>query len=275
MKKDVQPILIPYDFTSVSDVAIEHAANLAKLTNQPLIILNILDESTLKFLKSHDKIEHFLKTNLEVLCKKVIKKHNVSADFLIKKGSILSISDTAKELNISYMFIGIDQPHTLASKVFKMIGCSPAPVYVIQGNIKWKDVKTIVFPVDSFEETRQKISCTMKIAKLTNASVKLFSIYLRDKEKQYYQDVRLKQIEKQLRENEIPYTSEYAKEEEKFPDELLKYAEANNGDLFILMKTPRLYFANIFINPVDKKVLLNTQNIPSIYINHRDVGRYY
>ena len=171
--------------------------------------------------------------------------------------------------------MGIDQPHTLASKVFKMIGVSPVPVYVVQGDIKWKGVKNIVFPVDSFEETRQKITCTINLAKLTKATVKLFSVKLKDKERQYFQDARLKQIEKQLLENEIPYTSEYAnKEEEKFPDELLKYAQINNGDLFILMKTPRLYFANLYINPIDKKVLLNSQNIPSIYVNPKEIGSF-
>ncbi|NTW31798.1 MAG: universal stress protein [Bacteroidetes bacterium] len=272
---DTQPILIPYDFTSVSDIAIEHAANLAKLAKKSLILLNILDDSTLKFLKSHDKMDQFLKTNLENLSNKVSKKYNVPTDFLIKKGNILSITDMAKELSISYMFIGIDQPHTLASKIFKMIGNSPAPVYVVQGDIKWKSIKTIVFPVDSFEETRQKISCTIKVARINNSTVKLFSIFLRNKERQYYQDVRLKQIEKLLQTNEIPYTSEYAKEdEEKFPDELLKYAEENKSDLFILMKTPRLYFSNLFINPVDKKILLNAMNIPSIYVNPKDIGIY-
>ncbi|MFA4851473.1 MAG: universal stress protein [Bacteroidales bacterium] len=273
--KENHPILVPYDFTSVSDVAIIHAASIAKLTGYPLIILNIVDESTQKFLKQHNQIEKFLNINLEKICEKTRKNFHVKVSFLIKKGSIISIRNIAENLHISYMFIGIDQPHTLASQVLRMIGNSPAPVYVVQGNIKWKDINTIVFPVDSYEETRQKISCTIIIAKYTNATVRLFSIKLRNKERQYTQDVRVRQIEKMLLEKEIPFVTDYATRDEKeFPDELPEYATTNNADLFILMKTPTLYFNNLFINPIDKKVLLNSQNIPSIYINPRDVGRY-
>jgi hypothetical protein len=269
------PILIPYDFTSVSDKAIEHAARISKLTRSPLIILNIVDESTLKFLKRHNYLEKFLNIGLEKICEKIRNKFHVKVTFLIKKVGVYSIRDIAEKMHISFMVIGIDQPQTLASKVLRMIGNSPSPVYVVQGDIKWKNINTIVFPVDSYEETRQKISCTIKIAKYTKATVRLFSVKLKDKERQYFQDVRVRQIEKMLLEKEIPFITDYATRDEKeFSDELPEYAAAHNADLFILMKTPRLYFNNTYINPIDKKVLLNSQNIPSIYINPRDMGRY-
>jgi len=269
------PILVPYDFTPVSDVALAHAAGYSQICGNPIIILNIVDDSTLKFLKHHNQIDQFLNTKLKGISEEITNKYNVKTSFLIRKGNIISIRNIAEELAISIMFIGIDQPQTLASKVLKVVGSSPAPVYVVQGEIQWKEIRTLVFPVDDFEETRQKISCTVKLAKETNAKVKLLSITLEDRDRQLSQEVRVKQIEKILFENRIPFTTEYAKQKEKnFADELLEYAQLNNGDIFILMKTPRTFFPNLFISPVDKKVLLNSNNIPSIYINPRDVGRY-
>lgn len=269
------PILVPYDFTPVSDVALAHAACYSQICGCPIVVLNIVDESTQKFLKSHNQIDQFLNTKLKGICETIANKYNVKTSFLVRKGKIITIRNIAKELAISYMFIGIDQPQTLASKVLKVVGSSPAPVYVLQNDMQWKDIKTIVFPVDDFEETRQKISCTVKLAKLTNASVKLLSITLDDRDRQLNQEVRVKQIEKILFENKISFTTEYGKQKEKdFADELLEYAKNNGGDIFILMKTPRTFFPNLFISPIDKKVLLNSNNIPSIYINPRDVGRY-
>jgi hypothetical protein len=272
----VNPILIPYDFTSISDVAIEHAANMSQLTGHPLILLNIVDESTQKFIKQNNITEESLKTSLEKICKKIEEKFHLHVDYLLRKTDILSICNIAEELKIPFMFIGIDQYHNIASKVLKMIGNSPAPVYIVQGNIEWKNISTIAFPVDSFEETRQKISCTIKVAKHTKATVRLFSIKIKNKERQNIQQMRVKQIEKLLREKGIPFVTDYAKnDEKKFPDELLEYAETNNSDIFVLMKTPRSYFANLFINPIDKKVLFNSKNIPSIYVNPKEMSNNY
>ncbi len=273
--KEINPILIPYDFTSVSDIALDHAAHFAQLFEQPVTILNIVDESTKKFLGQNNKEEQLLNIDLENICKKTENKFHVKVNYLIRKGNILSIHDIAKDMNISFMFIGIDQLHTLASKVLQMISNFLAPIYVVQGNIEWKDIKTIVFPVDGTEDTLQKIFYTINIAKHTNATVRLFSINLTSKERQYVQSVRIEKIEKLLLENKIPFITDYATPIEKeFPNELLEYATANNADLFILMKTPRLFFADMFINPIDKKVLLNSQNIPSIYITSGYTGKY-
>jgi nucleotide-binding universal stress UspA family protein len=271
---EINPILIPYDFTSVSDIALDHAAHFAQLYEQPITILNIVDKSTNKFLEQHNKEEQLLNIDLENICKQTENKFHVKVNYLIKKGNINSIHDIAKELNISFMFIGIDQLHTLASKILQMISNFLAPVYVVQGNIEWKDIKTVVFPIDGTEDTLQKIFYTINIAKLTDSTVKLFSVNLTDKERRYIQSVRVNKIEKLLLENNIPFITDYATRIEKeFPNELIEYAKANNANLLILMKTPRLFFADMFINPIDKKVLLNSKNIPSLYITSGDAGR--
>jgi len=273
--KNNHPILAPYDFTSVSDVALTHAAKFCQLSGKPLIVLNVEDISTQKFLKQHNQIGQFLNDRLKGICENVSSTYNIKVSYLIRSGNILSIRKIADELSISFMFIGIDQPHSIASNVFKVIGTSPAPVYVVQGDIESKNIRNIIFPVDGFEETRQKITCAVKVAKLTSANVKLFSIKLNEREQQLSQEVRVKQIEKVLYEDQVPFTTEYAiRKENEFADELMEYAISNKGDIFILMKTPRTFFPNLFINPIDKKVLMNPLNIPSIYVNPRDVGRY-
>jgi len=266
------PVMVPYDFTSVSDVVLTHAGNYCRISNRPLMVLNIVDNSTRKFLKQQNLVEKNLEAKLEEICQNLSSKFNISASFIIRKTNILSIRKIAAELNISFMFIGIDQPQRSASKVLKLIGTSPAPVYVLQGDVEWKPFKTIIFPVDEFEETRQKINLVYRLAKLTATTVKLFSITLNKRDYQINQEVRVKQIERKLLDNKIPFTTEYAKlKQENFANELLDYTQANRGDVLILMKTPRVYFPNLYISKFDKKILLNSHNIPSIYINARDV----
>jgi len=269
------PIMVPYDFTPVSDVALAHASNIGLKSNRSLKVVNIVDNSTRKFLKSNNLSDKNLPEKLEEICRNVREKYNIPASFLIKKGSISSMRKIAENLVISSMFIGIDQPQSGASQILKLIGKCPAPVYVVQGDIEWKPIKTIIFPVDEFEETRQKISVVFRLAAIENVVVKLLSITLRNRDFQICQEVRVKQIEKKLYKEKIAFTTEYAKLDKKvFADELLEYAQANNGDVMILMKTPRIYFSNMYISKFDKKILLNSKHIPSIYVNALDLGLY-
>lgn len=273
---NVHPIVVPYDFTPVSDIAIDHAAQMAKLFNNPITLINIIDKSTQYFIRSNNLIENLLNTKLKEICEVASKKYNIPVNFVIRKSRIIKIRKIADDLHASMMVIGIDQPKSAVSQVLRMIGTSPAPVYVIQKQLDWKPFKTIVFPVDKFEETRQKVSCCVKLAKTTNANVKLFSIKKKLWSDQQKQDVVIKQIKKVLIENNIPFTLDHSKgKEENFEDEILEFGKAQNADLFILMKTPQVYFANTFFHKGDKKVLLNAHNIPAVYVNSRDYGRYY
>ena len=267
------PILVPYDFTDISDTALFHAAHIAQLKNLPLILLNIFEKSTQNFLNKHKG--KTLNEYMENICEKYSKEFDIKVGFIIKKEKVLLVSETAKELNISYMFIGIDQSHTAASKLLRMLGNSPAPVYVVHENVEWRDIKTIVFPVDSFKETIQKTSCAIKIAKHTNATIRLFSITLKDSNLQTIQEKRVKQIQQLLTDNGVNFITDFASRDEKnFPDELSDYAKKNNADLFILMKTPKKFLANILTNPVDIKFLFNSQNTPSIYVNRNNTSLY-
>jgi hypothetical protein len=269
------PILIPYDFTEVSDTAISHAARFSQKTGFPIIIYNIIDESTENYLKRHNQIDNFLNSKLDLICKDTIAKYKIEVSFQIKRGKILSIREIADELKASFLFIGIDQPHTNASEVMKVICTSPAPVYIVQGNYEFLDPKCIIFPVDEFEETRQKVQCAVTCSKLFNATINLFSMKPSDKSQLFKQNVIVSQIERVLHGEHVPFTTEYAKDKPSyFADELLEYAEKFDATMFVLMKTPRI-FSPSKITTGDKRVLLNSQNIPAFYVNPRDVGRYY
>ena len=98
--KKEHPILVPYDFTPVSNTAISHAATFSKLCGQPIIVLNIVDESTQKFLKHHNQMDQFLNTQLDNICKSAAKKFKVPVSYLIRKSKVLSIRDIAEELAI-------------------------------------------------------------------------------------------------------------------------------------------------------------------------------
>lgn len=269
------PIMVPYDFTAVSDTAISHAARFSQVTKNPLIVLNIIDQSTEQFLKLHNQMDQFLNSKLEKICNDISAKYNIEATYLIRRTDIVSIRKIADEQSISFLFIGIDQPHTNASKVMKVVCTSPAPVYVVQSEYEFTEPKNIIFPVDDFTETRQKVQCAVTCSKLFKATIKLFSISPSDKTQRFKQNVIVSQLERVLHEERVPFTSEYAKgRPADFGDEILEFAQSFEAKLLVLMKTPRIFTPGKMIAG-EKKLLLNSNNIPVFYVNPRDVGRYY
>ena len=56
----------------------------------------------------------------------------------------------------------------------------------------------------------------------------------------------------------------------------LKEMLANcDADIFILMKKPRSIITKLFTKSIDNKIIFNSQNIPSIYVNPKDIGNNY
>lgn len=269
------PIMVPYDFTSVSDTAIRHAARFSQITGSSVSIYNTIDASTENYLKQHNQIDQFIHSKLDLICKDIIAKYEIDANYQIKRGEILTIPKIADEIKASFLFMGIDQPHTTSSDVMKVLCTSPAPVYIVQGDYEFLDPKCIVFPVDEFEETRQKVQCAITCSRLFNATINLFSMKPGNKDQLFKQNVIVSQIERLLHKEQVPYTTEYAKEKPSyFADELLEYAQMFDATLLVLMKTPRV-FSSSKISTEEKKVLLNSLSIPVIIVNPKDVGRYY
>lgn len=269
------PVVVPYDFTHLSDVAIDHAVQIARLCNYPITLLNIIDKSTQHYIREHNLNKIHLDSKLNSLCEEHTKKHNIPFNYIIKKGSILSIRKMAAKLQASYMVIGIEKPKSSVSAILRMIGKSPVPVYIIQDHISCKPFKSIIFPIDGFKETRQKTLCAIRLAKGSGAQINLFSIKKNNEGRQDRQNAIIGQIKRTLSEYAVPFTFSFARGSRKaFADELLDFAKKAKGDLFVLMKTPRIYFTNTIFYKVDKKVLLNTENTPVVYINSNDIGRY-
>lgn len=265
-------ILTIYDFSDVANSTVTHAAKFAQLCNQSLVVLNLLDTKTLQTLKGEKQPTDVLKTKLKSLCDEISKTYTIEVSSIIKKAKTTSIQNIAHELGSTFIFTGIDNPQENLKNTLKLINSTTKPLYMVKKENEWRDIKTILIPIDDFAEARQKALYAIRIARQTNASVKLFSKTLKDKGLQKTQEVRVKQIEKKFIEYDIPYTTTFAKRLEKdYAEELMDFATHVNADITILMKTPMVFFENTFMNKNDKKILFHFNHTPLVFINPKDI----
>jgi nucleotide-binding universal stress UspA family protein len=272
MLKDRNPkLLLPYDFTEVSKFAIQHAIALAKIFGYSITLLNIYDSSTRKFLRENGLAKADLDAKLQETADSIKQSGNVDADHFFKKGSIKTIRRLSDELKVSLMVIGIDEPKLRVSPILKVVSKSPVPVMVVQQQCELFDYKHLLFPLDDFPGSRQKVGWAARLAKLTSAKVSIFASNQSDKEKRYKQIRVVEQVEEFFHKRGIPYTSQYAEGNIKsFPDEALKFGIDQKCDVFIIMYQPKKAFSSV--TQLDKKLIFNDSRIPVLCVNTRDVG---
>jgi nucleotide-binding universal stress UspA family protein len=264
-------ILLPYDFTEVSKYAIKHAVGIAQQFNFSIKILNILDTSTKMYLHlSHIPFKD-IDFVLKETCDFIKADKDIQVDYLYRKGHIGTIHDIVKELNVAYVIMGIDEPRSNSSPVMKMVGKSPKPVLVVQQKSEYNGYKNILFPLDNFPSSRQKVSYAARIAKATGAMIHIFSMQISNPTEKHKHAKIVEQVEQYFKKNEISYVTTFAKGDEKqYSAELQEYVVSKRYDLMIIMHRPPTFFA--VVDEMDKRLIFNSVNIPVVCVNPKVLG---
>jgi len=261
-----KPILIPTDFTVVTQYAIESAAPFAKKSNAGIVLLHIVK-------KSSDIPEAIVKVESEA--EKLSKEYGVPMQGIVREGTIFTtVGETVTELDAGLVFMGTHgirgmQKFT-GSWALKVIISSKAPIYVTQTLPKKTTVDRIVFPVDFRRENREKIGWAYYVAKLFNSKVYIFrSEPAKDKKLEQNVRINLSFTEKFLRSKNVDFEVAVAKGDESFAKESLKYAEDVNADLLLITTTKGISLMDYILGPVEEDLINNNANIPVMCINPR------
>jgi nucleotide-binding universal stress UspA family protein len=268
----VSSILFPYDFSEVSDYALKHAVINAKRFGYHIKLLNILDSRTRAYMKLNHLKEEGLKGVLSEMCEKIMKETpGLKAEYHFRPGSIKTMCKLATELGVRYMVLGIDEPKSNATEILEVTAISPVPVFVVQQGATLSEFKHLLFPIDDFHATLQKVGWTKRIAKKSGAKVSIFSINQTNAEKLYKHKKIIRQVEEFFDKFNVKTETHFAKGKiSEFPDEALAFGLENKCDCFIIMHRPKKRFSSVAT--IDKKLMFNDGKIPVLCVNIRDVG---
>ena len=267
MENQSKPILVPTDFTVVSQYAIESAVPFAKASNAEVVLLHIVK-------KSSEIPEAITKVELEA--EKLTKEHGVTMKGIVREGTIFTaVGEAVTELDASLVFMGTHGITGLqkltGSWALKVILSSKAPIIVAQTHPKKMSVNRIAFPIDYKRENREKIGWAYYVAKMFNAKVYVFRAEPA-KDRKIEQNIRTNLVftERFLRSKNVDFEVAVAKGNESFAKESVQYAEEINADL-VLITTTKLVTKIDFVlgPPVEQTIINNEFNIPVMCINPR------
>lgn len=159
----------------------------------------------------------------------------------------------------------------IGSNAYKIVTYSPCPIITVRkDDADVSPLKTILLPIDSSRQTRQKVPFTCYLAKAYGAKIHLASMYsskvknVRDMVDRYAEQT-LEYIE----EKEIDVVHVKI-EAENLTDAAIKYGEEINADLISIMTEQETSTANLLMGAYAQQ-MVNHSAIPVLSIRNKSI----
>jgi nucleotide-binding universal stress UspA family protein len=270
MKKDRNTILVTWDYTEVSEFALLHAMRIAKMVENNIRIIHIVDSITAK--KNYNAVEeHFRKTAEDLQI-----KYGLPLQTIILTGKIFAeISNYASESDANMVIMGTHGikgvQKITGSRALKVIAGSTIPFIVVQDKPQSEDrFKSIVFPIDFKAENKEKLQWAIYLGKYFNSKVYLFKAPVTDKGLLKKVNTNLNFAVKYLIQNNLDYEIHTGNKSSKFAEETLQFAQKVKADLILITTTKYINIADImFFGAPEQYIIANSSKIPVMCVNPR------
>ena len=241
----MKKILVAIDFSDCSINALEHAITISNRAGAGITMIYVIKPESSRdlFTEGARTLSAMVRDKFDDL---VVKYQplmgNNTLDFVIREGKVYK--EIIKQAEDKSVFLVVAGTHGasgfeefwMGSNAFRVVTTSSKPVVTIRGDVPVsRDLKKIVMPIDSTDETRQKVPFTAFIAHAFDAEVHILSVYtskvMAIKRKV---DSFAEQVEKHFTEENVKYVlhSVYA---DNLTESTIEYARQINANLISIM----------------------------------------
>ncbi len=265
--QDNNVIIVPWDFTVVSDYALAHAVKMAQIMKYEIKLLHIVDSGA-----APEKIDHARRKMAEV-CTKTLMQDGLICKVVVKEGNLFTaISDYVSKSNTQLVVMGTHgvkgTQKIFGSKALKVITGSNAPFIVVQSMPeKGQTIEQVVFPIDFKSENKEKLQWAIFISKNFNSKVHLFKYPVNDSTLQKKVNTNLNFAIRFLKQHEIEYEIQTAPKSGNFANATIAYAESIHADLIILMTTKNITTIDYIFGADEQSIIANNAKIPVMCVN--------
>ena len=257
-------ILVPFDFTRVSDIALQHAKVLGTALGSELVLAHIVAEKR-EIPEARLRMQALLDT--------------VTADYqkvqgVLRIGSIFEdIDDMAVELDAQLVVMGTHgvkgMQFITGGRALKIVTECTVPVVITQekpcGPTGYDD---IVVPLDLHQDTKQKLSIVAEMVKHFNGRAHIISPAESD---DFLRNQLLRNVEyaeTYFAERGIPSTTRISEEHgTAFIKDVTRYASEINADLISIMNLHEKSLMGILGPSYAQRIITNESEIPVLVIN--------
>ncbi len=259
-------LIVPYDFSEVSESAVEHALVTASVVNADVHVIHVVaKKEEVKEVKS--KLEEEINK-----LKAASKSSNVEIISHIRVGNIFDdIAEFSSELGAELIFMGTHGAHgwqhITGSHALKVVTSSPTPFVIVQENkIKESGYDNIVVPLDLHKETKQKLTLVANMAKYFNSKVHVIIPDETDEFLKHTVKANIIFANKFFNERGIDISTTLAPSSG-FDKEVIKHAVKVDADLITIMNLQKNQIFGAITGNHEQYMITNDAKIPVLMVN--------
>jgi nucleotide-binding universal stress UspA family protein len=262
-------ILVTWDFTNISQCALEHAIRIARTVKHNIALLHIVSPET------SEREVNSLKERMALICEESERQYGIKPEIRIIEGNIFkSISTYVSENNASMVVMGTHGMTRLqrmfGSWALKVIIGSSVPFVVVQDKPKsLEKYSNIVFPIDFKSENKEKLQWAIYFGKYFNSKVHLYKYPVSDKSLQKKINTNLNFAIRFLIQNNLDYEIHSPDRTSDFTKDTVAFANRINADLILIMTTKYITFFDYMFGAKEQMVIANKSKIPVMCVNPR------
>jgi nucleotide-binding universal stress UspA family protein len=213
--------------------------------------------------------EDGLKTKLEPHAK------GIAYRYMHKNGTVFrEILNAANETDASLIIMGTHgvmgfQEFWMGSNAYKVVSSSKCPVLTMREEAEANDFKTIVVPIDSSFESRQKLPAAVSLARKFGATIHILGVSVdKDKETEYQISAYSRQVIHSLEEENVSYIYE-RRLGGNITNLTIDYAKSVNADVIIIMTEQEPQIGSFFLGKFAQQ-MVNHSPIPVMSVTPRE-----
>ncbi|MDX5326023.1 MAG: universal stress protein [Bacteroidota bacterium] len=261
-------LLVPFDFTPVTEKALAFAVETAKIIDAQIVLLHMVGDS--------DKKSDALQRLDEVIASK--KDVGIPMSAMVNVGDIFDgIGEAASQINAMMVFMGTHGmkglQYVFGSNAMRVVTKSEPPFVIVQENSKITGIDEIVVPVDIQSEEKQILKFVSAAAKTFHAKVFLIAAHHKDEWLRNSVIRNLQFSKKYLAEQGIQFETKMATGEKDFHQEVVDYGKEVEADLICIINHNKSSMSNLFGNNFDQNMITNQEGIPVMVYNAKDFKR--
>ncbi|HRZ41945.1 MAG TPA: universal stress protein [Bacteroidales bacterium] len=259
-------MLVPVDFSEVSDKALRQAHTLSKALGKRLVLLYVIEDKGgwFSFFSGEQQkvAREQIEAKLEALKARAEKFSGNETSWIISEGKpYVKILEKAKELNAAFIVMGArgevtdeSEKNYVGTNASKVARSAPCPVITVNSKITCHNLRTILLPLDLTRETRQKVTQAIELATRFNARIKVMSALWSVGDQVVISELQtiIHQVVSFIRNAGIECTGEIVESSSNARSAvpiILKYAdEQGDIDMILIMTQPELGVLEYFIS---------------------------
>jgi nucleotide-binding universal stress UspA family protein len=261
--------IVPHDFTSVGDAALQYALFLAKPKSTTIELLHIVSDKS-KGKEAYAKLQSIIE-------KLDLPSPDIQVNPLVKVGSIFDdIGKIAEEKDAGFIIMGTHgakgMQKVFGSYAIKVVTSTSVPFLVVQESIRQNKIDKIVVPLDESKESLQIINHAASIARLFDAEVHIVAEKQRDPRLLQQVKIRISLVNKEYQEKGVKSEVHYLDGSKSYTKKIMNFAKSIDADMIALA----YYSSSLFSFDSHAQVLMtNDENLPCLIVNSKLLSKLY